>query len=278
MLKYLTKSLKFSYFLAISALLFSCGNNDPVFPGNGNTQENYVKVATAQDGNLRFEIWNSSGDSLMTGYNKIGFKVFENDIAKTSGFVKFFAKMYHFGATNIHSTPVEPQYNYDSERQMFTGYLIMIMPADSSSPWYGYYNYNDAQYVDSVLFDVAWNQKAKFKIFVDLETSLSYLITVLPPLEPGRGLNDFRCILHESFDFIYFTQVNSANMYIRTWLDSQNRSSTGNVNPVYTSGGIYEGKINLDGPGLWQVYDSIYYNNKLITPPGNTPYIAFQVP
>jgi hypothetical protein len=270
------KILKYSYILLFSIVFCSC-SNDPITPIGGNTQDNYLKVAVAESGNLRFEIWNSSGDTLMTGYNKVGFKFFENNQAKTSGFVKFFAKMYHIGATNIHSTPVEPQYNFDPALEMFTGYIIMLMPGDSTSPWYGFYNYNDTQYVDSVLFDAAWNQKDKFKIFVDLSTSLSYLITVLPPLEPGRGYNDFRCILHESFDFIYFTQVNTANMYIRPWLDSLEHTSTGNEDPVYTTGGIYEGRINLDYPGLWQVYDSIYYNNKWITPPGNTPYIAFQV-
>jgi hypothetical protein len=266
-----------SFLLVFSAILCSCGNNDPVTPITGNPQDEYVKVAVAERGNLRFEIWNSSGDTLMTGYNKAGFKVFENNVPKTSGYVKFFAKMYHSGSNSIHSTPVEPQFNYDPALEMFTGYIIMLMPADSTSPWYGFYNYNDTQYVDSVLFDAAWNHQAKFKIFVDLSTSLSYLITVLPPLQPGRGINDFKCMLHESYDFVYFTQVNTANMYIRPWLDSLHHTSTGNVDPVYTSGGIYKGTMNLDYPGLWQVYDSIYYNNKWITPSGNTPYIVFQV-
>lgn len=277
MIKAFSKIAEFSLFIALLTIVYACGNNDPLQPVQGNPNDEYVRVAVAERGNIRFEIWNSSGDTLMTGYNKIGFKVFENDQPKSAGYVKFFAKMYHSGANSIHSTPVEPQYNYDPVLEMFSGYIIMLMPADSTSPWYGFYNYDDTQFVDSVLFDVAWNQKAKFKIFVDISAGMSYLITVLPPLEPVVGYNDFRCMLHESYDFIYFTQLNTASMFIRPWLDSLNHNSTSNTDPVCSSDGIYEGTMNLDYPGLWQVYDSIYYNNKWITPVGNTPYIAFQV-
>jgi hypothetical protein len=160
---------------------------------------------------------------------------------------------------------------------MFTGYIIMLMPSDTSSHWYGFYNYNDQIFIDSLEFDVGYNPLAKFKIFVDLETTLKYLITVLSPLEPARNMNDFKCTLHESMDFISFTQVNTAQMYIRTWLDSLSHTSSGNVNPVYTGDGIYSGQVNFDYPGLWKVRDSIFYNNKWITET-DPPWIVFSVP
>ena len=263
-------------FLFSAILFYSCSGDNPV-TGNNNTADTYVKIITAENNNTRFEMWSATGDSLMTGYNKIGFKVFENDQPKTSGFVKFFAKMYHLGATDMHATPVQPAYYYDDGLQMFTGYIVMLMPSDSTSMWYGYYNYNDLLNIDSAQFDVGWETRTKFKIFVDLNASLSYLITVLSPLDPARGLNDFRCMLHESPNFINFTQVTSAQMYTRVYLDSLNHTSAGNINPIANPEGIYEGRLNFDYPGLWRVYDSVYYNNKWITENG-TPYIVFQVP
>lgn len=239
--------------------------------------ESYQKIITAENGNFKFEVWTTSNDTLMTGYNKVGFKVFENNIAKTSGFVKFYTKMFHFNSTDFHATPVEPQYNYNPELEMFTGYIIMLMPSDSTSRWYAYYNYNNEFSVDSVQFDVGWDYKTKFKIFTDLGAQLSYLITMLSPVDPIKGINDFKCLLHESPDFIDFTQVNTASMNLRARLDSLNHTSSGNINPVYLGGGIYTGKVNFDYSGGWKVYDSIYYNNRLITQDG-TPYIYFQVP
>ena len=237
--------------------------------------DTYLKVASAESGNLRFEIWSATGDSMMTGYNKVGFKMFENDQPKTSGFVKFNAKMYHTGAIDLHGTPVEPVYNYSSATNMFSGYIIMLMPSDTTGSWYGFYSYNDVLRVDSVTFDVGWNQLQKFKIFVDLSASLSYLITVLEPMNAVRGLNNFKFTLHESANFISFTQVNGAENYTTVWLDSLSHLSTGNVNPTDGGTGIYEGKLNFDNGGIWNVYDSVYYNNKWITPAGNPPSLVF---
>lgn len=264
------------FFSILILTFYGCGNESDIIapPPPG---EIYQKIISAESGNKKFEIWTTGNDTLMTGYNKVGFKVFENGTAKTSGFVKFYAKMFHFTATDFHATPVEPQYNYNSELGMFTGYIIMLMPSDTTSSWFAYYNYNNEFSIDSARFDVGWDNKTKFKVFTDLGAQLSYLITVVTPVDPVRGLNDFNLLLHESPDFVDFTQVNTAAMYLRPLLDSLNHTSTGNMNPVYSGNGIYWGKVNFDYSGGWKLYDSIYYNNRLITQNG-TPYIYFQVP
>ncbi|MEO8514083.1 MAG: hypothetical protein ABI543_11015 [Ignavibacteria bacterium] len=234
-------------------------------------------MISAESGNIRFEVWTTANDTLMTGYNKVGFKVYEGGNEKTGGFIKFYAKMFHFSSNEFHATPVEPLYSYDNSLGMFTGYIIMLMPSDTTSRWYGYYNYNNELFVDSARFDVGWDQKTKFKIFTDLGAELSYLITMVSPQLPVTGNNEFSCLLHESHDFVNFTQVNSAEMYLTTRLDSLNHNSEGNINPVYLGNGIYKGNVNFDNSGGWKVYDSIYYNNRNITQDG-TPYIYFNVP
>ena len=266
----------FEYIFLISFfLLMSCGDTTTPLLQN-EPGDTYQRIITAENGGNKFEVWTTGNDTLMTGYNKVGFKVFEGSSEKTTGYVKFYAKMFHFTSTEFHATPVEPQYSYDAALGMFAGYIIMLMPSDSSSRWYGYYNYNDEFSIDSVNFDAGWDTRTKFKIFTDIGAQLSYLITMTAPIDPVRGLNDFSCLLHESPDFVNFTQVNSANMFITPKLDSLNHTSEGNVNPVYLGGGIYKGKVNFEIPGGWKVYDSIYYNNRCITQ-NSTPYIYFQV-
>lgn len=262
--------------IAAALLIFAGCGEDSVTPLSSG-QDEYLKVATAESGNIRFEIWTTGNDTLMTGYNRVGFKVYENGQAKTSGSVKFYAKMFHFSSTDFHATPVEPEYLYDNSLGMFTGYIIMLMPSDTSSRWYGYYRYNDDLHIDSARFDVGWDNLTKFKIFTDLNTNLSYLITMTSPVLPARGYNDFICLLHESPDFLNFTQVNSASMFLRVRLDSLNHTSSDNINPVYIGEGFYKGRINFDYAGGWKVYDSVYYNNTNITNFG-TPYIYYNVP
>lgn len=261
--------------ILISSVIYNCGdvNNYPLNPG---TQDTYQKIITAENGNIKFEVWTVDNDTLMTGYNKVGFKVFQNGNEKTSGNVKFYAKMFHFTSNEFHATPVEPVYNYNNSLGMFTGYIIMLMPSDSNNRWYGFYNYNDELFVDSARFDVGWDMLTKFKIFTDLTAELSYLITMTSPKVPGIGINEFSCLLHESPDFVSFFQVNTAQMYLTVRLDSLNHNSEGNVNPVYIGDGKYKGSVNFDYTGGWKVYDSIYYNNRCITQNG-TPYIYFEV-
>jgi len=257
-----------------SVVLFNCGNDTIIYQPP--VTETYYKVASADSGILKFEIWSATNDSMQTGYNKVGFKVFESGGPKTSGYVKFKAKMYHTGAQDLHQTPTEPKYNYNPSLEMFTGYIIMLMPSDSTGHWFGFYNYNDAMNVDSVNFDVGLNFPQKFKIFVDLNNNFSYLITVLEPVYAVRGVNNFKFMMHESADFLSFTQVNGAQNYTRTWLDSLGHTSAGNINPVDGGTGYYEGKLNFDYGGIWRVYDSVYYNSNLITHNG-TPWLVFVV-
>ncbi len=263
--------------LSLTSLILFAGCGDNTIPLSVNTGDTYQKIISAESGNIKFEVWTVNNDTLMTGYNKVGFKVYDNGVEKNSGFVKFYAKMFHFTSSEFHATPVEPVYNYNSQLGMFTGYIIMMMPSDSTSRWYGYYNYNNELNVDSVRFDVGWDRKTKFKIFTDLGAQLSYLITMTSPSTPVIGNNEFSCLLHESPDFVDFTQVNTANMYLTVRLDSLNHTSDGNENPHYSGSGLYKGKVNFDISGGWKVFDSIYYNNRCITQNG-TPYIYFDVP
>lgn len=268
---------RYSFIILILLFIYAGCSDKTAIVGPPLYGEQYQKIFTVQNGNKKFEIYTIGNDTLMTGYNKIGFKVFENDVAKNTGYVKFYAKMFHFTSTEFHATPVEPQYNYDAALEMFSGYLIMLMPSDTTSRWYGYYNYNDEWSIDSVNFDVGWDTKTKFKIFTDIQAEKSYLITIKEPENPVKGINNLVLLLHESPNFIDFTQVNTASMYLRPHLDSLNHTSSDNENPVYIGGGLYSGEVNFDYSGGWKMYDSIYYNSRCITRDG-TPYVYFQVP
>lgn len=276
MLNRLRKAIANIILFLVSFYLTACGNDSTT--GVQTVQHDvYKKAVTAQSGSTAFEIWTVGKDTLMSGYNKVGFKVFSSGAEMRSGFVKFYARMYHLDASSYHSTPVEPVYYFNQSLEMYTGYIIMLMPSDSVSPWYGFYSYNDSLNVDSLRFDVGWNQKARFKIFDDIEAQMGYLITMVTPEDPVKGFNDFTCLLHQSPDFLSFTQVNTAQMYIAPKLDSLNHVSNGNTNPVYTSEGLYKGRVNFDYSGAWMVYDSINYNNRWITKDG-TPIIYYSVP
>ncbi|HEY3250217.1 MAG TPA: FixH family protein [Ignavibacteria bacterium] len=251
---------------SLSVIYYSCGDNSVTPKNEEPTSNNYVKVVTAENGNLKFEIWSATASFLRIGYNKIGFKVFENNQEKNSGFVKFFPKMYHWLNSPMHSSPVKERYNYVDTVGMFTGYAIFTMQSDTSSFWYGFYNFNDLLFLDSALFNVQIYQGLQIKIFVDNQTAADYLITLIKPYSPAQGFNTFQCMLHRTSDDIHYEQVDDAQMYIMPWMPTMLHGSSNNVDPVHIGEGIYEGTANFNMPGEWYVYDTVYYQNRKITP------------
>jgi hypothetical protein len=225
-----------------------------------------MKVLTSQSGSIKIEIWSSTANVLRNSYNKVGIKFFENNSEKTSGFVKFFPKMYHWAGSPMHSSPVKAQFNYDNSARLFTGYMIFSMASDTSAFWYGFYNYNNQLYLDSALIPVEHYQYAQGKMFIDQQGGLSYMITLLKPFSPAQGLNTFQCMLHRTSDDINFEQVDDAAMYIMPWMETMGHGSANNVHPTPAGDGIYEGAVNFNMPGEWSVYDTVYYQNRKITP------------
>jgi len=250
---------------AVIFISSGCGDDST---GPQNTEEennNYVKVVSSESGNIRFEVWSATTNVLRVSYNKIGFKVFENNQEKTSGFVKYFPKMYHWLGSPMHSTPVKSQFNYVDSLHLFAGYAIYIMNSDTSSFWYGFYNYNNQFNLDSGMFNVSAYPEGQFRSFVDNQASLLYLITLVKPNVPVQGFNTFQCMLHSTHDDISYQQVDNAQMQIMPWMESMGHGSTNNIHPVHIGDGIYEGQINLNMPGEWNVADSVYLDGRKIT-------------
>lgn len=252
---------------SVLLLISACSNDSPVKVNEDPVNTDYVKVVTAESGGLKFEIWSSTAQKLRYAYNKVGFRVYENNVAKESGYVKFFPKMYHWLNSPMHSTPVKAQYNYDNALQMFTGYIVFSMVSDTSSLWYGFYNYNDQLYLDSAFFTVEQYTPGQIKAFSDYTAGAGYFLTLVKPYTPQRGFNTFQVMLHRTFDYINFEQEDNAQMIIMPWMESMLHGSTNNVNPTYKSEGIYEGTVNLTMPGEWTVSDTVYLENRRITRP-----------
>lgn len=259
--------------LILLVLVFaSCNNDNPVtsLP----TVSNYSKVLTVDSANYKIEMYNENSSILFVGYNEIGFKVYENNVEKKTGFLKYNPVMFHTSGPG-HSTPVQNEFLYDNSKGMFTGYVCYSMLSDSSTSfWFADYNYNNEFSLHRKQFDVTLGIGSQMRIWLDVSSNIEYYLTLISPKDPKVGLNDFKIILHKTTDLINYYEVNNAQMFIRPWMPSHGHGSSSNVNPVFTSYGKYEGKSNFTMPGLWFVYDSIVVNNQTISTP--SLYLVFE--
>ena len=260
--------MKLRYYIVLLSALFiySCKSDSPVESDPPPAPSDFIKIITIDSANIKFEVWSATANNLVYGYNSIGFKVFVDNQPKNTGYVKFFPKMYHWLGSPMHSSPVSPSYLYNSEKELFIGYTSFLMPSDSTSFWIGSFNYNNEVSIDSASIVVIPYSFGKFTSFTDQVAGYFYIITLVNPYVPVQGPNIFQCLLHRTNDDIHYEEIVGAEMFIKPWMEAMGHGSSGNVNPVYIGGGIYQGKANFTMAGLWAVYDSIRYQSRFITP------------
>lgn len=270
--------MRILFYLILPAILLlsACKSESPVAPPNNTSS--YNLVLTASSTNTRVEIYSATANRFITGYNSIGFKIFINDQAQTTGFVKFLPKMYH--STNggpTHNSPASPIYNYDGANNLFTGYVSYTMASDTLAHWFGFVNYNNTASVDSFTYNVFAVSTSQMIFFDDMAHGHSYYLTLASPFYPEQKPNKLQVLLHRTDNDIEYTEVDDAVMYIRPWMEAMGHGSSNNRDPVYVGGGIYEGQANFNMSGVWYVYDSIKVNNEFITPTP-PPKFIFNVP
>jgi hypothetical protein len=250
--------------LLLAVVMYACKSDSPN-SADPPANNSYMKIFTKDSNNIRFEIW-STNSNLLYGYNDMGFKVFINNQQQTTGFVKFYPKRYNISGGTFQSSPVKEEFLYNTDKTIFKGYSVFLYPTDASNNWFGKFNYNNQNEFDSVSFTVSNSSVNKILSFTENGGSYNYFITLISPLYPKQGLNDFNCLLHRTTDNQNFEQVDAAQMYIFPWMPLMGHGSGSNVNPVYIGDGVYQGNVNFNMPGSWTVADSIFNDNHFITP------------
>jgi hypothetical protein len=257
------KTIILSVFIAL--MVCSCSSKDPVSTGGATHELTFAKISTVESGAVKFDIYSASGTGMYYGYNDIGFKVYVSGTEQTTGYCKYRPMMYHSLGGPGHSSPVPDKYYYDTEYNLFKGYVCFTMISDSSSFWYADYIYNDVNSVDSAYFYVGVTQGRQLFYWDDVWGGHTYCLTLIKPFNPSSGLNTFAMMLHRTNDDKNFIEIDSAQMTLKTYFQSSGEVSTGNINPVRTGNGRYQGTINLTKSGNWLVQDTISINGNKIT-------------
>jgi hypothetical protein len=270
--------------LSLHVFVFqSCGEN--TITNQIKVPPSYKEILSISYGIIDLSLYITGYDSLTTGYNDIFFKVKKNSSQQTSGYVKFYPKMW-MTPTYMHSTAVSERFDYDAGIGYYKDYVVFNMPTDPPNNviWYGVFTYVDESNVnytsDSTPMFVSYHREKQWRFIFDTTDQSVYMLSLLKPFSVVKGLNDFHILLHKTDNqLLYHQEINNAQMKLCVYeLDSSNQSS-GNINPTAGNDGIYRGKINLPYSGSWKVSDTIVYQGKIITnSPPPMPEFNFEIP
>ncbi len=162
--------------------------------------------------------------------------------------------------TMKHAAPVENPQGMQSEEGLFRGAVTYIM----AGMWSMSVEFDDENgRVGSCNFmaDVAATQNVKKVTGSD---SLSYFITLVEPMTPRVGMNDFSICVNYKQNMMSFPEVTDVEVEIEPTMPSMGHGSPNNENPQHSGGAHYKGKVNFTMSGDWQVAVTLKRNGNIL--------------
>ncbi len=188
----------------------------------------------------------SKNNEFKTGYNNIYVKFYKNNNEIEVNISKLMPMM-NMGM-HIHSTPNEAYYKEDN-------YVVLpvsfVMPTGDGTYWYLdlAFEFDGIEYTGEAKFKVENSENVKsFK-----HNDVSYFVTLVKPMSPIVGMNDFRILINKKESMMSWPIVENFSVEVKPWMPDMDHGSPNNVNPIYSNNGFYEGKINFTMTGLWTV-------------------------
>ncbi len=162
--------------------------------------------------------------------------------------------------TMKHAAPVENPQGMQAEEGLFRGAVTYIM-AGMWSMKVEFDDQNGRSGAVSFMSDVAATQHVKKVTGSD---SLSYFITLVEPMAPKVGMNDFSICVNYKQNMMSFPEVTDVGVEIEPTMPSMGHGSPNNENPQHSGGAHYKGKVNFTMSGDWQVAVTLKRNGNIL--------------
>jgi len=236
--------------LIIGVSFFGCSDSttepDPI----NDPLAEMTKIGEVTQLETKVEVYTE--DSPAVGYNKLYIRMINisTDEAVTKGTLQIMPMMDM--GTMKHSAPYENT-EYSSEYEgIFQGAVNFIM----SGMWeitVQFQNSENGQEGEiTIEFEVAPSSLIKSAIGPGPD-SLKYFITLVGPIKPLVGMNDFEITIHCRETMMSFPAVIDFDVMMEPSMPSMGHGSPNNVNPVHEEPGHYVGEVNFTMTGDWLV-------------------------
>jgi hypothetical protein len=234
--------------LIIGVTLFGCSNSTTEPDPKNDPLAEKIKIGEAIQQETTVEVY--TDESPVVGYNKLYIRMINasNDETVTDGTIQIMPMMDM--GTMRHSAPFEDTYSSPEHKGLFEGAINFIM----SGMWeitVKFQNKENGQDGEITIgFEVAPSSLIKSAIGPD---SLKFFITLVEPVNPQVGLNNFEITIHCRETMMLFPAITDFDVLMEPSMPSMGHGSPNNVNPVHDEIGHYLGEVNFTMTGDWLV-------------------------
>ncbi len=234
--------------LIIGISLFGCTNSSTEPDPKNDPLAELTKIGEVTQQETKVEVYTE--ESPAVGYNKLYIRMINisTNETVTNGTIQIMPMMDM--GTMQHSAPFENTQISSEHEGIFQGAVNFIM----SGMWEISVQFQNDENEDegeiTIEFEVAPSSLIKSAIGPD---SLKYFITLVGPIKPLVGMNDFEITIHCRENMMTFPAVKDFDVVMEPSMPSMGHGSPNNVNPVHEEMGHYLGEVNFTMTGDWLV-------------------------
>ena len=254
------------WILGVSLMLLISCSEDDITP----TQDlNLMTITESVTDNNIYKVTLLSDDTLFHGYNRLYFAVeqLSDNQSVTDASINLYPEMDMI--TMKHSAPTENPAEMADDNNLFEAAVVFIMPDTDDMKWRLKVNVTASDMADSVWLTipkVKSLEEPKILNFISAaDSTTKYFVSLVEPVEPKVGINDFELAVHYKKTMMSFPADNGVTVSIDPQMPSMDHGSPNNVNPVLDQNGHYKGKVNFTMTGWWRVYIDLEKDGEKLT-------------
>ena len=218
---------------------------------------NLLEIHKSNLDNLGLDIQVFSEKDLVVGYNRLKISL-QNPTTKRQFTNARLSVLPIMEMPNvIHSAPKLIPLDFLDENRFFQQDIVFLIPSSDSGSWHLNLNVKDLdsgkqQNID-IPVEVGAPEAIQLQSFLSEVDQRNIFVSLVEPNSPQTGLNDFQLGIHYRENMLSFPTLRNLQVEIEPEMLEMGHGSEGNINPVYSPGGLYRGNVYFNMEGLWRV-------------------------
>lgn len=244
------KTTRYLLGLVLALIIFSCSDKEEEITPSAD--HNLLAQAVTPSGK-KVKLW-SDKKALSVSYNQVYISIQKADSTFSGESAITLLPVMDMG-TMKHSSPVE-QPVFNASTKLYNAGIVFSMPSGDMGSWTLTAKVDQEEVVFKVNIAAAAANTKYTTTFVGSD-GVSYSISLVEPLSPKIGMNDLVLLVNQRESMMSFPAVSGLTIEVTPEMPSMGHGSPNNVNPAYTTGGRYAGKVNFTMTGDWRLHFKI---------------------